>query len=193
VLGKVIRANTRSFVFGTRAPKSGVPIFGALVQTTINHRNATVFGLVFNIEIKDSGMARMLSISPDVRPEEVEWLRDQVVPVEANVLTLAYREPSGAMRHGYPSQPPVTLDDVRDCAAADVLAFNSSPAYLRMVLAAKDAPADELLCAHLALAAELHPDPRQFVVDAGRELTRLLAADASRLEGLLQRICAPVN
>lgn len=189
VLGRVLGANTRSFVFGTRVPKSDVPIFGALVKTKINHRNTTVYGLISDISVKDSGMTKMLSVSPDIRPEEIEWLRNQVVPIEARVLAVGYREPGGTMRHGLPAQPPITLDDVHDTSPDEVDAFTTRLDYLRLVLDAKDAPTDELLAAHIRLAAEVKrgrgPD---FVLQAGRELTRLLAHDGARLEGLLRRI-----
>jgi hypothetical protein len=58
------------------------------------------------------------------------------------------------------------------------------------VLAAADAPADQLLAAALRMAAQARPpDQREgYLVGAGRELARLLAADLTRLDGILQQL-----
>ena len=194
VLGRVLRANTRGFTFGTRVPKTGVPIFGSLVKARIAHRSTTVFGIIYNIEIKDNGMAKMLSVSDDVRPEEVAWLQDQVVPVEATVMCVGYQEqsPIGSLRHALPSQPPITLDLVHDCDEQEVSQFTTVPTYLRLMLEHPDAPADELIAASTRLTVELLQPANSreaFVIATGRELARLLARDGARLEGLLQRIC----
>ena len=69
-IGKVLRASTQQFVFGTKVPKSDVPIFGSLVKTTIQYQNATIYGLIFNIEIQDDGMTKMLSVADDVSQED---------------------------------------------------------------------------------------------------------------------------
>ena len=59
---------------------------------------------------------------------------------------------------------------------------------LRSVLGQADL--DELLAASLRTAATAHPEGEggPFLVEAGRELARLLAGDPVRLEGLLRRL-----
>ena len=75
------------------------------------------------------------------------------------------------------------------CERAAIMRFTEDFTYFRTVLNAKDAPADELLAASLRLAADARgAQKRDFLVRAGRELSRLLAFDAVRLEGLLRRI-----
>jgi hypothetical protein len=88
-----------------------------------------------------------------------------------------------------PAQPPIALDEIVTCERDEIIRFTDDFTYFRTVLNAKDAPADELLAASLRLAAEARgPQGREFLVRAGRELSRLLAFDAARLEGLLRRI-----
>ena len=62
--------------------------------------------------------------------------------------------------------------------------------YLRLILNAADAPADELIAAAVGRAAECRPpeDRPRFLREAGRELARLLSRDLVRLENLLRRI-----
>ena len=69
------------------------------------------------------------------------------------------------------------------------LAFTAQFDYFRLVLESQDLPSDELLAANLRYAAEARgPGGRDFLVDAGRELARLLAYDLQRLDSLLRRI-----
>ncbi|MFC1463591.1 MAG: hypothetical protein ACFLMY_01965 [Candidatus Brachytrichaceae bacterium NZ_4S206] len=193
VNGRVLRANTRSFVFGTRVPKEDVPVFGAFVKTHIQRKDATVFGLIYDIVVEDDGMTRMLSVAEDglVRPEEIEWQRSRRVPIEVSVLCVGYRDGDAAndsIRQVIPPQPPITLDEVVSCTKDEVQQFTQRLDFFRLVLEARDAPCDELLAASLRLASETHNDPRAFLRRCGRELARLLAGDGARLDGLLRRL-----
>jgi hypothetical protein len=184
----VLRANTRSYVFGTRVPKEDVPVFGAFVKTRIRLRNATVFGLIYNIEVQDDGMTKMLSVADDVAPEDLEWQRNRRVPVEASVLCVGYEEEGQPIRHALPAQPPITLDDVVSCTREDVQRFTRRFDFFRLVLDSRDVPCDELLAASVRLAANTHDDPDGFTRDCGRELARMLVTDGTRLDGVLRRL-----
>lgn len=188
VNGRVLRANTQIFVFGTRVPKEDVPVFGAFVKTRIQLRNATVFGLIYNIEVQDDGMTKMLSVADEVTPEDIEWQRNRRVPVEASVLAVGYEDEGGPIRHALPAQPPVTLDEVISCTKDDVARFTQKLDFFRLVLESRDAPREELLAASVRLAAATHPDSDFFTRQCGRELARLLANDGARLDGMLRRL-----
>jgi hypothetical protein len=188
VNGRILRANTQHFVFGTRVPKEDVPIFGAFVKTQIQFRNATVFGLIYDIEVQDDGMTRMLSVADDVKPEDIEWQRNRRVPVEASVLCVGFQEEGQAIRHALSAQPPITLDEVMSCTKDDVRTFTQELGFFRLVIESRDAPCDELLAASVRLASETHSDAKAFTRQCGRELARLLANDGARLDGLLRRL-----
>jgi hypothetical protein len=89
-----------------------------------------------------------------------------------------------------PPQPPATLDQIVTCTPGEVVTFTRQFTFLRTILGAKDAPADELAAASLRRAAAAHSESerRAFLLDAGRELARLLSSDPVRLEGILRRI-----
>lgn len=193
VNGRVLRANTCAFVFGTRVPKEDVPVFGAFVKTHIQRNQAAIFGLIYDIAVYDDDMTRMLSVADDavVRPEEIEWQRSRRVPVEVSVLCVGYRDgvpPGQPIRQTLPPQPPITLDQVVSCSREEVAQFTQRLDFFRLVLEAHDVPCDELLAASIQLAAQAHDDPRSFVRRCGRELARLLANDGARLDGLLRRL-----
>ena len=187
-IGKILRSNTRGFVFGCKVTRDDVPIFGSFVATRIQYRDATVYGLIHNIEIGDDGMTRMLSVADQALPEDIEWARARRVPVEASVLCMGYLDEGGQVRHALPAQPPVTLDTVRSCADAEIAAFTLRPDWLRLAIDSRDAPVDELLAAAIRIAAGFQRDSASFTQACGRELARLLANDSARLESLLRRI-----
>ncbi len=96
----------------------------------------------------------------------------------------------GAQVHQYlPPQPPIALAQIGTCTREEIVQFTEEFTFFRTVLYAKDGPADELLAAALRTAADARGEgKRAYLVKAGRELSRLLAFDAVRLEGLLRRI-----
>ena len=194
IVGKVLRANMRTFVFGTRIPESDVPTFGALVQTRNPYRQATIYGLIYDIALKDDerGMVKLMSVADDARDEDIEWLRSQLVPLEVSVLCVGYQMHDGQpIRHGLPPQPPIALHGIECCEAPEIEAFTQQLDFFRLVLEAKDVPCDELLAATIRMAAgtrKMGTARDTFAVACGRELARLLSYDGARLEGLLRRL-----
>lgn len=190
IIGRVISANTRGFVFGTRVPKTDVPVFGSLVKTSIAYRATTVYGLIYDIQVLEDGMTKMLSVADNVKPEDIAFQRRRRVPVEAHVLLVGYREGAGAIRHGLPAQPPITLDEIVCCPPDEVGEFTQKQDFFRIILESRDCPADELIAASVREAGATRGESTRntFALACGRELARLLANDAARLEGLLRRI-----
>lgn len=197
IVGKVLRANMRCFVFGTRIPESDVPTFGALVQTRNPYKQGCIYGLIYDISLNDDerGMVKSLSVAANARTEDIEWIRNQMVPLEVSVLCVGYQEHDDQpIRQGLPPQPPIALHGIELCEPEDVIAFTQQLDFLRLVLDARDVPADELASAAIRHAAQARPAGarRQFALDCGRELARLLANQALRLEGLIRRLSISV-
>ena len=194
IVGKVLRANMRTFVFGTRIPESDVPTFGALVQTRNPYRQTKIYGLIYDIALKDDerGMVKLLSVAEEARQEDIEWLRSQMVPLEVSVLCVGYQGPNGqGIRQGLPPQPPIALHGIECCEQEEIAQFTEQLDFFRLVLEAKDIPcSDELLAAIIRQATRSRSNghSKDFAVGCGRELARLLANDGARLEGLLRRL-----
>ena len=185
-VGRVLRSSTSMFTIGTRVLPVEVPLFGALVKARINP-NCDAFGLVYDVVIEDDQLARQL-VAAD-KPEYVADHRfNRQVPIDLSVLIVGHR--LGAQLHQYlPPQPPIALEKIGTCTRDELIQFTAEFTFFRTVLNAQDAPADELLAAALRIAADARgPAKRDYLVKAGRELSRLLAFDAVRLEGLLRRI-----
>jgi len=193
-VGRVLRAGTRGFAIGCAVMRPDIPAFGSFVRADGLRPGSAIYGLIYDVSVEDDPFVRQF-ISADP-PEEV--VRDQrenrQVPIEVSVLAVGTSQGLGGdgenIHHCLPAQPPVTLDWLYQCTDEEVRAFTAHFDYFRLVLDAREVPADELLAASLRAAAAARPeDVREtFLVEAGRELARLLASDPVRLEGLLRRL-----
>ncbi|MCX7683341.1 MAG: hypothetical protein N2508_15475 [Anaerolineae bacterium] len=191
-VGRVLRASTRGFTIGCAVMQPDIPAFGSFVRADGTAPRSAIYGLIYDVSVEDDPFVRQfISANP---PEEV--VRDQrenrQVPIEVSVLAVGCAD-GEHIRHCLPAQPPVTLDWLYQCDEAEVRAFTARFDYFRLVLEAREAPADELLAASLRFAAAARPEEERerFLIGAGRELSRLLSGDPLRLEGLLRRLRNP--
>jgi len=186
-VGRVLRSSTAGFSIGCRVLREGVPQFGAFVR--VAQGNFEIIGLIYDVQFVDDPLVRQI-ISADSLPTELQLDQSQrLAPIEISVLVIGFARERQVYQH-LPPQPPATLDEIETCAPEKVIAFTRQFTFLRTILNAQDAPADELAAASLRLAAASRPeaDRRTFLLNAGRELARLLSGDPVRLEGILRRI-----
>ncbi len=201
IAGRVLRASTTGFTIGCRptiAEQSRMtPAFGALVKAL--HRDESVtYGLVYDVRIEDDPFVRQL-VAAGVENEEIIADQRQIrqTPVDVDVLVVGHGRPramgSAVMDVFYrlALQPPGTLDPIYICNAAEIRRFTERHDWLRTVLAATEAPADQLVVAALRAAAATRSTDQEraaYLISAGRELARLLALDLARLDGILQQL-----
>jgi hypothetical protein len=185
-VGRIIRSSTTRFAVGCRVLRPEVPVFGSLVKVPV--LDDEVYGLIHDVRMEDDPYVRQIAVQEEVRAEHIEdQRRNRQVPIEVGVLVVGYRR-GGTIVHRLPPQPPTSLDVLYTCTGEGLVEFTRRFDYFRLVLDNRDLPADELLAANLRYAAEARSDGQTFLVDAGRELARLLNMDLVRLDGLLRRL-----
>ena len=187
VVGRVLRAGSRTFAVGCRVLQEDIPAFGALVRAPA--LPGDVYGLIYDVTVQDDLLTRRLVLA-DPPQEVIRDLREnRLIPIEVSVLAVGCRS-GDAIRHGIPPQPPVALDALYQCPPEEVAAFTRQFGYFRLILDTPGIPADALLVASLRLAAQARPpeDRAAFLVEAGREVARLLARDLVRVEGILRQL-----
>lgn len=190
VVGRVLRSSIRGFVVASRIPEPDVPVFGNFVTAEIQQGASHLYGLVYDIQVTDDPFVRQLALQAE--PDQVA-LADQRqvrgVPIEVSVIAVGYRNGERVFQ-GLPPQPPIMLNRIWICQEQEVQAFTRRLDYLRLVWNSREVPADELIVASLRLAAHVRPEAerREFLLQAGRELARLMSADLVRLENLLVRL-----
>jgi hypothetical protein len=192
-VGRVLRANLTSYVIGCRAQTEQLPAFGSLVKTDADE---PVLGLVYDIVMSDDPLVKQLIVAGNRVPEEIvqDQLQNRRLPVEISVLATGFYQ-GGRIRQGIPPRPPLSLDFIFRCDDDELTAFTERSDYLSLLLGNQEAPADELMVAHLQQAAAARPSPTDeyFLQDTGRELARLLAGDMLRLDAILRRITSERN
>jgi hypothetical protein len=188
-IGWVLRASTVGFAVGCRVLQPNVPQFGDLVKVPLPD-DTHIFGLIYDVQVEDDLAVRQLILAGEMEPEAIlDQRENRLVPIEISVLIVGHQHNETVIQ-GLPPQPPLSLDMLIMCNQADIRAFTRQLDYLRLVTNAAQIPADELLIANLNQAAAAHPPEvrRQFLLNAGRELARLLSFDTVRLDGILRRI-----
>ena len=161
-IGRLLRANTSSFVVGCRVSQLTAPAFGALARVPLN-QDYQIYGLIHDIHIDDDGLVRQLVTAEGVEENIIADNREnRNVPVEISVLAVGYKQ-NGRIYHLLPPRPPLSLDLIYLCEPDELRLFTAAPAsgtprfgYFRHVLRAADLPVGELLAAHLQQAHEAH-------------------------------------
>ncbi len=188
-VGRIIRSSTTRFAVGCQVLRPQVPAFGSLVKVPALGGDQ-IFGLIHDVRMEDDPFVRQMAVTEGVPAEYIEDQRhNRQVPIEVGVLVVGYRH-GEEMCQRLPPQPPLSLDVIHTCSPDELVAFTGHFDYFRLVLDSRDLPADELLAANLRNAAEARGKDasREFLVNAGRELARLLAMDLYRLDAILRRI-----
>ncbi|MGF1504577.1 MAG: hypothetical protein GYB64_04670 [Chloroflexi bacterium] len=191
-VGRVLRASTESFSAGARAEMLNVPPFGQVVKVQPREEGrAVIYGLLYDTRIDDDPMVRQLVLADTVSEEMVRDQRmHRITPVEMSVLCIGYLSAQG-VRHTLPPHPAMSLDAVHMCTSQEVRAVTERFDYFRLVLNSGMVPSEQLLAAHLLLSSETHDneqDQYAYLVEAGREIARLLSNDLPRLDNLLRLI-----
>lgn len=186
-VGRILSSSTASFSIGTKTLAADVPRFGGFVKVAAPD-GSEVIGLIYDVLIEDDPFVRQM-IGAEVDDVYIaDQRQNRQVPIEISVLVIGHIR-AGKMYQYLPAQPPISLDQIVACSNEEVIRFTNDFTYFRTVLDAQEARSDELLAASLRTSAEMRgSNGREFLVKAGRELSRLLAFDAMRLEGLLRRI-----
>jgi hypothetical protein len=189
-IGRVLRSSIRGFVVGSRIPEPDVPVFGSFVRVEIQKGQTHLIGLVYDIQISDDPFVRQLALQEE--PDQVaiaDQLDNRAVPIEISVIAVGYRK-DGRIFQGLPPQPPIMLKRILICDDVEIYAFTQRLDFLRLLFNSREVPMDELAVSCLRLAAQARPESERklFLLNAGRELARLMGVDLVRLEALLERL-----
>lgn len=188
MIGRVTRCNTRGFVGAMKISENALPVFGSLCQAEAQGGRSSVIGLVYDISITDDQFARQLAALEEVPQEQIaDGQINRQVPVEFSALAVGFHNDEG-FHQSLPPQPPLTLASIFSMVHKDSVDFTSQLHFLQTILNAPQLPVDELLATALQLSAQERPEEERerFLLQAGREVARLLAQDLTRLENILR-------
>lgn len=191
-VGRVLRASTRGYSCGTHSDRIDERHdFGAFVKVPVaNDRERWVIGLIYAVEIKDDLMINELVMAENVNPNVLRDQREnRMIPVEISVLNIGYFNGARYV-HSLPPRPPMSLSEVVLCTAEDVGQFTRNKDFFRLVLQASEVPSDDLIATAIRYASYAQPEDlrREFLVECGRHVARLLSHDLKRLSQIIALI-----
>lgn len=187
-MGRLLRSGTASCVIGVNVSQIDAPSFGGMVRIPLDN-GLQIYGLIFDIRVQDDGLVRQLATSPEVSEAVIaDNRRNRTVPVEISVLFIGHAL-KGEISHLLPPRPPLSLDMIYACGPDELCCFTNAGrfGYFRHILRSLEAPAGELIAAHLREAHRAHCGQGNpgWAVSATQELITLLRDDYPTLMSVL--------
>ncbi len=187
-IGWVLRTSTTGFAVGCRISEVETPHFGTFVKAIVGETK--VLGLIYDIRIQDDPAVRQLILAGNLDSEAIlDQRQNRLVPLEISVIVVGYQQDRYYIQN-LPPHPPISLDEMQACLDSEIIEFTAELDYFRLILKNRQIPSDELIIASLlqATSVRVAETRREFLLKAGRALSRLLANDLNRLEGILRQI-----
>ena len=187
-LGEVVEASTGDFSVQCYELYEAPPL-GALVRCS---DDSPIYGVVGQVATTSLDSARR-PIARGRREDSEEAVYrsnpqlERLLRTEFRALVVGHALDSRIMRFLAPG-PPRIHAFVYSCVGDDVREFTSSLEFLPLLLSAPIGSPDDIVASFIRQASAHHPEPRAFLVEAGREIATLLGRDTQRLNGLLKRL-----
>jgi hypothetical protein len=187
-VGRIVSASSQSFE--TECFQHGfAPPLGTLVLTSDG--DPLVYGAVSAVVTQGVDPSR--PIAPHGAPDEdlqTVLNRNPHLPILLRTTfdaVIIGHERGDQVLHVLPDLPPQLVGRVRVCTSSEQLRFLGQLDCLEQLLG-NGGMGDEVVAAFLRRASSGRPDARAFLLEAGRRLVPLLAAEPERLAGIVRRI-----
>lgn len=185
-IGEVIESSTVQLIAESRE-LHGAPSFGSFIRVD---SKPLVFGVVFNVYTH--------SVEQNRRPtaygkteEELRLEQPQIfelLKTEFQAVIVGYQDGRNDPKQLLPPQPPRIHQFVYQCRPEEVRRFTSSWDYFRTILSVPKIPTDELLIAVVRNALSVRYGETWYLVQTGKEISRLIRNDYDRLSSIIRRI-----
>lgn len=185
-LGEVIESDTRGFTAEAKE-LYGAPDFGSLVK--VEYDGFTCYGIVYDVKTQ----GRDISRKPVAFGKTEEELMEEQPQVYAllgtwfSVLIIGYKR-DGEYKGYLPPKPPKIHSFVYNCTKGEIDEVSNNLNFLKTVLSDESLLGDELVAASLRFMAQFKEDKTRFLIDAGKELVRLLKSEFDRYINIRRRI-----
>ena len=187
--GEVVEASTTGFK-AQCYELYGAPPLGSLVRAG---DDPAVYGIVHEVSTSSMDPARHpIARGRDEESEQSVYSSNpqlsRLLVTEASSVAVGHRSSGEIARH-LPPFPARIHSFGYVCDGGELREFARSLEFLRTLLGSPWIMApDEVLSAFLVQAGAAHPEPRDYLLRAGRELASALSGDAQRLNGILRRL-----
>ena len=184
-VGEVVESSTTELIAQARE-LHGAPSFGQFVRV---EAAMPVVGIVFNV-FTHSIEANRRPTAYGKTEEELRLEQPQIFELlrtEFQALVIGYLDGDESVQI-LPPQPARIHSFVYLCSDEQVRAFTRTDDYLRSILNTSKIPTDELVISVLRHAVRAHGHAPSYLVQMGKELSRLLSDDYDRLSSIIRRV-----
>jgi hypothetical protein len=184
-IGEVIGSSNTEFI-AECALLHHSPAFGSFIKV---QGRETIYGVVFNAYTHSLEPNR-LAIAYHRSEQELRDEQPQIfelLKTKFEAVIIGY-ETEGTIRQYLPPQPPRLHSFVYSCHPMEVRRLTSHFWFFRFLMSVEKAPRDELIAATIRAAYAVREGERSFLVQAGKELVKLIRDDYEMLSSILQRI-----
>lgn len=184
-IGEVIGSSNTEFIAESTLLHNSPP-FGSFIKVK---GRETAYGVVFNAYTHSLEPNR-LAIAYHRSEQELRDEQPQIfelLKTKFEAVIIGY-ENEGTIRQYLPPQPPRLHSFVYVCHPMEVRRLTSHFWFFRFLMSVEKAPRDELIAATIRSACSVRQGDRSFLVQAGKELVKLIRDDYEMLSSILQRI-----
>jgi hypothetical protein len=184
-IGEVIGSSNTEFIAESTLLHNPPP-FGSFIKVKTRE---TIYAVVFNAYTHSLEPNR-LAIAYHRSEQELRDEQPQIfelLKTKFEAVIIGY-ENDGVIRHHLPPQPPRLHSFVYACQPMEVRRLTSHFRFFRFLMGVEKAPRDELIAGTIRAAAAVREGERSFLVQAGKELVRLIGNDYEMLSSILQRM-----
>ena len=187
--GEVIEASTTGFKVQCYELYEA-PFLGSLVWTG---GPSAIYGIVYDVTTASMDPARHpIARGRDEESEGAVYRNNpqlsRLLSTEASSVVVGHRS-SGEMVRRLPPLPARIHSFAHICTSGELRELSASLEFLPALLSSPWIMApDDVTAAFLLHASAAHPAPREYLVEAGKELAAALSGDVRRLNGILKRL-----
>ena len=187
--GRVLEATIAQFVCSCHELDCAPPL-GALVA--VMDEAPAIYGVVADVRTQPLDAGRQPAPRGGPADDRATVLAQNpqipaLLHTTFSAIVVGHADRYGDVRRHLPDGPPRMYARVRVCDPHETARFFDRLDFFKLLLAAGPL-ADEVTAACLRRGAAEQPDPRSFLVRAGRALAQELATDPERLMAILSRV-----
>ncbi len=189
-VAEVVEASSAEFVPQCYQREQAPPL-GSLVKT--KDILCEIYAIVYNVETHSLDPGRRVVARGEGMETEEEIFRAnpqlaKLLATDFKALVVGHRQGDG-LHYYLPPKPAPIHGFVYVCQLEEVELFAQSLDFLSLLVDARlSISVDEVIAACLRYASRAYPDSEAFLIEAGREMARLLSGDTQRLNSVLKRL-----
>lgn len=187
--GEVVQSSISGFVAQCHRLEDP-PVLGSLVTT--NDGGTKIYAVVCNATTGSIDPGRRSMALGQGEAEEEGVYRShpelaQLLRTDFEALIVGCQAESD-VRYSLPPRPARIHAFVHAASTKQLCEFTAPLRFLHFLMNASAPTRDDALASCLRLASAAHPDPKAFLLQAGKELANLLGRDTPRLNIILRQL-----